>query len=118
MTDRQTTHLSAVLRSLIAGNAHEHLMAGGVTLRYRPPDGRDQRHRLLVYRHYDVPTTGELATVRQALESAIGQPALPAEPWQHAYYVGYLLPWLPVAQQGALALDVPALPASTTYGEA
>lgn len=112
MTDRQTTHLSAVLRSLIAGNIAEHALAGGITLRYRVPDGGDQRHRLLAFRASISLTTGELATVRQALESAIGQPALPAEPWRHAHLTGYLLPWLPVAQQGALALDVPALPAS------
>ena len=105
-TDRQTAYLSAVLRSLIAGDIDEHALAGGITLRYRVPDGGDQRHRLLAYRASIPLTTGDLALIRRALESAIGQPALPAEPWQHAYYVGYLLPWLPVAQQGAL--EVPA----------
>lgn len=108
MTDRQTTHLSAVLRSLIAGNIAEHALAGGIILRYRVPDGGDQRHRLLAYRAGIPLTTGDLALIRRALESAIGQPAMPAEPWQHAHLTGYLLPWLPVAQQGALALDLPA----------
>jgi len=103
MTDRQTAYLTAALRYLIAGGIAEHLMPGGITLRYRVPDAGDQRHRLLAYRAGIPLTTGDLALIRRALESAIGQPAMPAEPWQHAHLTGYLLPWLPVAQQGALA---------------
>lgn len=108
-------HLAAAITSLIRGDIEDHVMAGGVLLRYRPPGEADSRHRLLVYRVGAAPTTGELATARQALERALGRPVLPAESWTHGRLTGYLLPWRPAARQEALALDVPAV--AHPYGD-
>ena len=108
MTPAATRHLAGVIGSLIRGTVADYSLASGALLRYRPPDGADDRHRLLLYRVGAVPTARELAQTRQALERAIGRAAMPAESWQHGQLVGYLLPWRAEAQQGALPLEMPA----------
>lgn len=106
-------HNEEPLTSVIR-NAIEHgtsvTLSRGLMLRYRPPSQADRRHRLLAYRRGIAPSDREIVIVRRELERVIGRPALPAEPWAYMELQGYVLPWLPDAQQEALPLEVPAMP--------
>ena len=116
MSDK--TSLTAVITSLIAGTAVQPvILRCGLRLRYHPPGPADRRHRLFAYRAGIFPSDHELATLRRALEAAIGRPALPAQRHVHGHLQGYILPWEPDQAPTQRPLPV-EMPASTTYGDA